>query len=111
MFNKRTVFFIVARIHYKINTFKGYLAVLLQLFHTFCKKHRILTARNADGYPVARRNQLIFLHRTDKIIPDRLAEFFYNTALNFNMLFKYPFQTLPSFRIIYIVGYDANIVP
>ena len=92
MFDKRTVFIIVARVHYKINTFKGYLAVLLQLLHALSKQHRILAARNADGNLIPRRNQLIFLHRTHKIIPDRLAEFLYYTAFNFNMLFKISFQ-------------------
>ena len=73
---------VVAGVHNEENYLKRHLAVPLEQLHQLGHQHGILAARNAHGNLVARLNQLILSNRQCKRVPDGLAEFFDDTALN-----------------------------
>ena len=73
---------IVAGVHHEKHELKGKVAVLLQLLHELCQQHGVLAAGDAHGNPVTGLDHFVSLHRLDKRIPQHLAVFCYNAALN-----------------------------
>ena len=73
---------VVAGVHNEENYLKRHLAVPLEQLHQLGHQHGILAAGDAHGNLVARLNQLILTDRQCKRVPDGLAEFFDDTALD-----------------------------
>ena len=74
--------FVVAGVHDEENHLERHLAVPLEQLHQLGHQHGILAAGDAHGNLVARLNQLILSNRQCKRVPDGLAEFFDDTALD-----------------------------
>ena len=73
---------VVAGVHDEEHHLERHLTVPLKQLHQLCHQHGILAAGDAHGNLVARLNQLILTDRQCKRIPDGLAEFFDDTALD-----------------------------
>ena len=73
---------VVAGVHNEENHLERHLAVPLEQLHQLGHQHGILAAGDAHGNLVARLNQLILSNRQCKRVPDGLAEFFDDTALD-----------------------------
>ena len=74
-----------------------------QLLKKLCHKHGILSAGNTHCNFIPVFDQLIFIDGFCKTSPYRLAEFFYNTSLDF------PYSYIPGILfckpgLIYLVG-------
>ncbi len=67
--NKAAVHRTVSRIHNKKPKLKIKLIMSFQFLKKFCKKHRILTAGNTNGYPVSRLDKFIFYYCPCKPAP------------------------------------------
>ena len=83
IFNLSAVFGAVAGIHYEVDKLKVKIAVPEQKLHKLCKEHRVLSARDTNGDFVSLFNQLVFLDRHNKLVPNLLAVFFCNASLRF----------------------------
>ncbi len=73
---------VVAGVHDEEHHLERHLAVPLEQLHQLGHQHGILAAGDAHGNLVARLDQLILSNRQCKRIPDGLAEFFDDTALD-----------------------------
>ena len=73
---------VVAGVHDEENHLERHLAVPLEQLHQLGHQHGILAAGDAHGNLVARLNQLVLPDGQRKRVPDGLAEFFDDTALN-----------------------------
>ena len=73
---------VVAGVHDEENHLERHLAVPLEQLHQLGHQHGILAAGDAHGNLVARLDQLILSNRQCKRVPDGLAEFFDDTALD-----------------------------
>ena len=81
LLNQRPVLRVVAGVHHQEGQLKGLVGALLQLLHQLCQHHGVLSAGNADGNTVSRRNQLIPLYSGDKGVPKLFAVGLDETAL------------------------------
>ena len=73
---------VVAGVHDEEHHLERHLAVPLEQLHQLCHQHRILAAGDAHGDPVARLDELILPDGQRERVPDGLAEFFDDTALD-----------------------------
>jgi hypothetical protein len=68
-----SIFCVVARVHHQKDKLKRNFAMPLQLLHKLGKEHTVLSARNANGDFVPRRNERVFLHGKHERRPYRLS--------------------------------------
>ena len=103
-FDLAAVDLVVAGIHHEKHRLKRHVAVAGEHLHQLCHQHRVLAARDADRDPVPGGDQLVALDCLDEGIPDRLAEFCLQTALDFLIGFERAFRFTHGFQTPYTGG-------
>ena len=73
LFDQCPVGGVITWIHHQKLQVKGPVRVLLEFLHQLCQHHGILSAGDAHGNAVSRRDQLVPLHSGDKGVPQALA--------------------------------------